>query len=135
MSSGYMLWRMKPGGLPGIKEFQIAHSPKKRFSKLQVLTIDIDETMRGQGLGRSAYIAVEKWAVKHGCEVVELESMSQAIGFWLRLGFEPIKMNFDGYLVMRRDTAAKGPKVIVTFEYDGATATMFPLPERNASSD
>lgn len=51
----------------------------------------LDETMRGQGLGRAMLLAAEKEAISRGCRYAKLETFSfQARGFYEKCGYRVI---------------------------------------------
>jgi GNAT superfamily N-acetyltransferase len=73
----------------------------------------IDPHFRGQGLGRSLYIACDNWAAKNGANALllgVLEANPGAFRFWKNLGFETLErrspVQFSGrehiVIVMKR---------------------------------
>jgi GNAT superfamily N-acetyltransferase len=57
----------------------------------------VDESLRGQGVGRALMAEAERWALEHGYEEVRLRSnivRHEAHEFYRHLGYEPVKQSY-----------------------------------------
>jgi GNAT superfamily N-acetyltransferase len=52
--------------------------------------IVVNETERGNGLGRSLYLLIEEMARLLGSKWIQIDSEQEAVGFWDKLGYEEI---------------------------------------------
>lgn len=86
-----------PGHLLGTATLHLTPVLHRAGPVGRVSALVVDETRRGQGIGRSLMRAAEQWAAERGCVLMEVTSnmrRADAHGFYEGLGYERTSFRF-----------------------------------------